>query len=191
MEKIILWTSLLLLLFTTKKSAGQESSKSSKNYIGILGGVEWNTQSGAVGLEYERIVHTIGQFVFSVKGIYVFRYKYENLSLNIGGNSYINNQSVSHMLLLGNARFFTNREKINKGVYFNSGLGLGICSLQYDTGINSSQHVDDNNVKGGFELGMGYIIKLNRGLSLGLSSSAIWGTFEGAFTSAKISFGFI
>jgi len=62
--------------------------------------------------------------------------------------------------------------------------------LQYDTGINSSQHVDDNNVKGGFELGMGYIIKLNRGLRLGLSSSAIWGTFEGAFTSAKISFGF-
>jgi len=66
-------------------------------------------------LEYERIVHTTSQVAFSVKGIYVFRYKYENISLNIGGSSYLNNESVSHMLLLGNAFFLQAGKKSIKG----------------------------------------------------------------------------
>ena len=166
----------------------QKHENSPKNFIGLLGGLEWGTTSGALGVEYERAVYKKNHLVIAAKGVYIPRYQYGNLNLGLNRGSYIyKGQSVSYVMLMGSAQYFTAKKTENGGFFLCTGLGTGVNSLKYLTGININnvQLAQNTSISGAFEMGVGLLFNISEKISMRFSGSTIWGDFVGAFTHGK------
>jgi hypothetical protein len=187
-KRLAILICLLSLIQSGQQVFCQQSDKSPKNFIGVFGGIEWNTISAGVGVDYERIVYTKRKITIGAKGIYLTRYKYGNIRLGRegGGN---NDGSVSHLLVIGSVNFFTGKEADNTGFFLHTGLGAGINSFRYLTGNNYDQIAKRNSFTGAFEMGIGVQFYISRKICVRFCGTAIWGAFQGAFTLGKFSVG--
>lgn len=135
MSRII---TLLLAGMLTLASAhvfGQEV-RQPKNAVGVFAGIEWNTISGLTGIEYERVVHTMGNIELGVKGAYIFRHSNGNMQLLNG--SYGGTTSTG--MLMATVHYFAGSKKEElRGLFLYGGVGLGQRTTQYDRTTQRAQ----------------------------------------------------
>jgi hypothetical protein len=126
-KNFILFLASMLTLASAQAFA--QEVRQPKNAIGIFAGVEWNTISGLTGIEYERVVHTMGNIELGVKGAYIFSHQNGNmqwLNSSQGG-------TTSTGMLIATTHYFTGSKKDrHKGFFLYGGLGLGQRTTMYD-----------------------------------------------------------
>jgi hypothetical protein len=166
-------------------SLAQQEAAAPKNYISVLGGVEWNTTSAAAGLEYERGVHEGNQLQFGIKGIVILPYTYGNVAL-LGHSD--GSRSVLKMAVMASGNFFTGADADKNGFYFCASSGLGVVTDKYRN--NNGGYSQFSLLRFSAETGAGLQIRLSDKAAIRLTGSVLWGMFTGGYTIGRISVGF-
>ena len=172
----------IVLLFDSKTFA--QTTRTPKNFPGLLAGIEWNSISGTWGLEYERTVFTKTQLTVGVKASYIAQYEYDNMEI-LSSSSCC--ETASHMMLVGSGSYYTGARKNLSGFFLHSGLGIAFGRLRYKS---QSYNNEQNILRPAFEIGPGLQFKLGDVNALKWKATAAFGSFKGAFTSTTLSFGF-
>jgi hypothetical protein len=158
---------------------GQEGENTPKNFPGLFGGVEWNSISGLVGIDYERILYIKNKVTVGAKGMYVFRYKQGNLQL-------INAPccgSSSFIAAMGSVNYFTSKREDSKGFFLHSGLGVSFISYK-ESGIKGDRYTP------AFEAGLGWLFPIGSNIALKWTNTITFATDNGGITLSKVSIGF-
>jgi hypothetical protein len=174
MIKRILIFSAICLLGTKVFS---QDIRTPKNFPGLFAGVEWNTLSGLVGLDYERTIYQKQKLAIGLKAAHVFKYKLYNLQLL--SNPDEGTASFSH--LLATARYFTGKNN-DRGFFIHSGLGVVFRKHnQYD--------LSETTTLAGFEAGFGFQFFVSQRIAIKWTNSLLFAG-EGGITLSKISLAF-
>ena len=174
---------LAIFIFNCFTLCGQEKREFPRNYIGLLGGVEWNSFSGGWGLEYESQLYGKNRFQIGAKASHVFRYKYGNFSLLTSPCC----ETVSHTQIMASSYFYTSGRKDFSGFFLNAGLGLAYSDLK-----NKSQNSEylKGGINAAFDLGLGLQFYISDRLVLRWNNIVSYGPYYGAFTNTRFSLGF-
>lgn len=163
-------------------SDSMAQSKVVKNFPGLFAGIEWNTISGSWGVEYERFVYTKNKLAVGGKGNYVARYRHGNMQL-------LNSpccETVSQVLVMGTASYYTSQRKNFTGLFLHASLGAGVAMYEYTQTYSNERSI----LRPAFELGSGWQVRVGNGSAFRAKVSASFGPFKGAFTSTTVAFGF-
>ena len=120
---------ILLTIFQCSNPCwGQQILLPPKNNIGVFGGIEFNSTSILSGVEYKRAVYTKRAIALHLKGIYIFKYKRENVMLFFSDEV----RRKSYGMLMADVHFYTSPKRNQTGFFLNTAVGVGVVRFQYE-----------------------------------------------------------